>query len=47
MIKEEQAREIDLDIADATVLEIRTLTGTDTDDLNGTHGDWCEARLIR
>ncbi|MDP4214358.1 MAG: NPCBM/NEW2 domain-containing protein [Bacteroidota bacterium] len=46
MRKQDQAKAVDLDILHASFIEIRTLNGIDSDDLKGTYGDWCEARLI-
>ncbi len=46
MNKKDHAKEVDLDIQEAASMELRTLGGTDSDDIKGTYGDWCEARLL-
>lgn len=46
MNKRDRAKEVDLDIQGAESIELRTLSGTDSDDIEGDYGDWCEARLL-
>jgi hypothetical protein len=45
MSKSTPAKPVEVDLAGAAVLELRTLTGEDGQ--NGDHGDWAEAELTR